>query len=243
MRDAAVVRAFLARMLGWSNEHAVELALWSVELAAIGRATLVLCGQGDMVPTAQALHERVVGRSQPFILADPERGDQPASPRLPASRGNAFVALEDARRGTYCMRLRREPADLAETVSQLRAADDVMLVICADPHAASSPFLIRPAPIVVPPLASRPHDLPRIVAEYADDAIADLALAEFPAADREWVLQNAATSLDEIGKATRRLAMVRAAGSLGAAAARLGMSPVSLGRWLARRGRPRGEQP
>jgi hypothetical protein len=57
--------------------------------------------------------------------------------------------------------------------------------------------------------------------------------------DREWVLRNAATSLDEIDKAKRRLAMVRAAGSVTEAARRLGMSPVSLSRWLGRRELPR----
>jgi transcriptional regulator with GAF, ATPase, and Fis domain len=119
-----------------------------------------------------------------------------------------------------------------------------MLILCADPHVASSPFLIRPAPIIVPPLTSRHQDLPRIVAEYADDAIADQEFAEFPEAefseaDREWVLRNAATSLDEIDKATRRLAMVRAAGSVTEAARRLGMRPVSLSRWLGRRELPR----
>ncbi len=235
MRDAAAVREFLARMLGWSDDRAVELALRSVELAAAGDTALALVGSGDLVPIAQALHRRVRGPDRPFIVADPRRGDQLASPRAPASRGNAVMAFEAARRGTFCLRPRREPADLPEVAPELRTAEDVMLILCADTRTADSSLMIRPAPVVVPPLAGRAHELPRIIAEYADEAIADLELAEFPAADREWVLQNAATSFDEIDKATRRLAMVRATGSVTAAAYRLGMSQVSLSRWLGRR--------
>lgn len=42
----AELRAFLARMLGWSNCVAVELALRSVELAVAGETALVLLGPG-----------------------------------------------------------------------------------------------------------------------------------------------------------------------------------------------------
>src|SRR5262245_54928309 len=130
-------------MLGWSDDRAVELALRSVELAAAGDTALALLGLGDMVPIAQALHQRVRGPDRPFIVPEPRRGDQLASHRAPASRGNAAVAFEAARRGTFCLRPRREPADLAEVAPELRTAEDVMLILCADPHVANSPFLIR----------------------------------------------------------------------------------------------------
>jgi hypothetical protein len=55
------LRAFLARVLGWSDERAVELALRSLALALDHRAALVLCGEGDMVPIAWALHRRTLG--------------------------------------------------------------------------------------------------------------------------------------------------------------------------------------
>jgi hypothetical protein len=45
-----------------------------------------------------------------------------------------------------------------------------MLVICAGPRVACDALLIRPAP-VVPPLASRAHELDHIIAEYAGDAV------------------------------------------------------------------------
>jgi adenylylsulfate kinase-like enzyme len=41
------LRPFLARVLGWSDERRVELALRSLALALDHRATLVLCGEGD----------------------------------------------------------------------------------------------------------------------------------------------------------------------------------------------------
>jgi hypothetical protein len=223
--------------MGWSDMQAVELALTSVTLAAAGCITLVLHGEADLVPIALALHRRVRGPGRPFIVADPRRGDQAASVRSPASRGNALAALEAARGGTFCMRFERAPADLPETVPLLRAADDVMLVICA----VSDLLLIRPAPVVVPPLASRGAELDRIIAEYAADAIAALAApaVSFTPVDHAWVREHAATSLIEIEAATLRLVAHRTSRNLSHAAARLGMAPVSLSRWLGRPEYPR----
>ncbi len=241
MRAGDELRAFLARIMGWSDTHAVEFALSSATLAAAGCTTLVLCGEGDLVPIAWALHRRVRRPGRPFIVADPRRGDQPASVRSPASRGNALAALEAARGGTCCMRLRREPADLGEAVPLLRAADDVMVVICAGPRLAGDTLLIRPTPVVVPPLASRAAELDRIIAEYAGDAIAELAAlpSSFTADDHVWVRDHAAGSLAEIEAATLRLVALYTSRNLSHAAARLGMAPVSLSRWLGRRELPR----
>jgi hypothetical protein len=227
------LRPFLARIMGWSDMHAVELALSSVTLAAAGCIALALCGEGDLVPIALALHRRVRRAGRPFIVADPRRGDQPASVRSPASRGNALAALEAARGGTFCMRLERAPPDLPETVPLLRAADDVMLVICA----VSDLLLIRPAPVAVPPLATRAAELDRIIAEYANDAISALSAppSSFTTEDHAWVREHAAASLAEIEAGTRRLVTLHASRNMSHAAARLGMAPVSLMRWLARR--------
>jgi transposase-like protein len=45
----------------------------------------------------------------------------------------------------------------------------------------------------------------------------------------------ATTSLSEIEKATLRLVALRSSATVSQAAARLGMAPVSLSRWVARR--------
>jgi hypothetical protein len=76
------LRGFLARLLGWDNPRAVELAIRSLELATEYRAEFVLCGAGDMVPIARALHRRILGDDRTFAVADPRRGA--ATPR---SRG------------------------------------------------------------------------------------------------------------------------------------------------------------
>jgi hypothetical protein len=237
IQDDAMLHGFLARLLGWSDERRVELALSSVALAAVGCTTLVLCGKGYMVPIVQALHRRVGDPDRPFVVVDLRPGEQRASVRSPESRGSTVLALKAARRGTCCMRLRRAPADLAE---MHRAAEDVMLVICGGLHLASDALSIRPAPVVVPLMASRVNELDRIIIEYAGDAIAELGAphAAFTADDRAWVRDHAAGSLVEIEKATLRLVALRTAGNLSDAAARLGMAPVSLDKWLRRRRSP-----
>jgi hypothetical protein len=90
---------------------------------------------------------------------------------------------------------------------------------------------------LVPPLRERAGDLKRIVDEYARDAIAALRAprAGFTNRDRAWILQHRASSLSEIEKATLRLVAIRASRSISAAAARLGMAPVSLLRWIGHR--------
>jgi len=234
------LRAFLARMLGWRNDVAVELALRSVELAVAGDTALVLLGPGDVVPIARTIHWRVRERLQPFIVADPRRGDMPTSVRSPASCRTVAAAFERARRGTLCLRLERLPMDFGQLSAQLRAARDVMLIFCAHPRAEAAPLLTRPAPIIVPPLAQRSAELNRIIAEFAGDALFELGAptSSFTAADHAWVREHAAASLTEIEAATLRLITLRTSRNLSDAAARLGMSPVSLSRWLGRRKLP-----
>jgi hypothetical protein len=168
------LRAFLARMLGWRTEVVVELALRSVELAVAGETALVLLGPGDVVPIARTIHGRVRERLQPFIVADPRRGDMPTSVRSPSSCGTVAAAFERARRGTLCLRLERLPMDFGQLSAQLRAARDVMLIFCAHPRAEAAPLLTRPAPIIVPPLAQRSAELNRIIAKFAGDALFEL---------------------------------------------------------------------
>jgi len=231
------VRAFLARILGWSDERAVELAQRSLALALDHRAALVLCGEGDMVPIALALHRRTLGAEKPFIVCDPRRLTSTASVRSPASRASGMAAFAAALGGSLCLRMRRLPDDFSTLVARLRGADDVLCFLCtgqlADPH----PPLILPAPLVVPPLARRSAELDRIITDYADDAVAELAApaASFTADDHAWVRNHAAASLAEVEAATLRLVALHTSRNLSHAAARLRMAPVSLHRWLGRR--------
>jgi len=93
-------------------------------------------------------------------------------------------------------------------------------------------------PLQIPPLKARKGDLPRIVEEYALDAIHELGADEaaFTRADRDWVIAHSASTLPDIEKGTRRLVALRQEGSIHRAAMRLGMSHVALSQWLGRRG-------
>ena len=117
-------------------------------------------------------------------------------------------------------------------------------MLTENPPRTAPPFapavLDAPAPLVLPPLATRCGDLDRIIAEYAADAMAELAAPAngFTASDHSWVREHAARSLDEIEKATLRLTAVNTSSNVSAAAARLGMALPSLQRWLDRRRGP-----
>jgi hypothetical protein len=227
----AALRAYLGRILGWERTQAIEHALRSVELSSTYRAALVLVGHAGLVPSALALHLRTRGAARPFVVVNPRRVDMPAT-----SYKSGVAAVPDARGGPHCIDLRRRPAEFDAAAVEVRATD-VQLVLCSDVFQAMHPFLIRPVPIRVPPLKARAHELPRIVDEYARDAIEALGVddAGFTAADRTWVLDHAARTLPEIETATLRRVALRQAGSIVGAAKRLGMSHVALLQWLDRR--------
>lgn len=234
------LRAFLARLLGWSDERAVELALRSLALALDHRATLVLCGEGDMVPIALALHRRTLGAGAPFLVADPRRRKTPASVRSPANLESCIAAFEAARGGSLCVRAHRLPRDFPAVVAMVRdPSARVQLVVCCRTRDDGNPLVTLPAPIDVPPLRERAGELERIIDGYTLDAIAALGIRDgFTDRDRAWVLEHAAMSLSEIEKATSRLVAIRTSRNLSHAAARLGMAPVSLSRWIGRRKLP-----
>lgn len=236
------VKAFLARILGWERGRAVavERAQRSIKLAASRYAALVLCGDGDLVPLAAALHRRTLGASAPFVVCDPRRGDSQATVRAPANRPTGAEAIAAARGGTICMRARRLPRDFAAVIDRVRdPSAHVQTVVCWGQFDPRHPLLVVPAPIVVPSIRERIGELSWIVEEYAIDAIATLsARAEcFTVDDRTWVIEHASRSLDEIDKATLRVVAIRMSHNLSDAAARLNMAPVSLSRWFSRRPR------
>lgn len=232
--DDVALRGFLARLLGWKDERVIDNALRSVDLAVNHDAQLVLCGPGDLVPIAQALHRRTLGADRPFVVCDRHRGDTPASARGPANRTTGVAAFEAAIGGTLCLRARRLPRDYWKLVAQLRDTRDVTLMVCAGPSAALDPLIIWPPPLTLPALALRADEIDRVIAEYAAEACAELCVPprSFTGSDHVWVREYAATSLDEIEKATLRLTAIRVFGTMSAAAVRLGMALPSLYRWM-----------
>ena len=227
-RDEDELRRFLARILGWSDEHraAIEHALRSIQLAITYRAALVLLGDPvDAVPIAEALHRRTLGAARPFVLQARRRTD----------RESGAAAVQAARGGSLCVIRDELPRDFSSVVPMVRdPAAGVQLIVCGNVSHARHPFLVLPVPIQVPPLAARASDLPRIVEEFAHDAIATLGAfqRDFTDADRGWVVEHAATEWAEIERATMRIVALRNSSTITEAAERLGMVPVTLRKWI-----------
>lgn len=231
----ATLRAYCARILGWANEDAIESALRSIHLSVTYCTALVLLGDTDLVPIAHGLHRRALGDAHPFVVCNPRRSISQST--KVATSGEAAICA--ALGGSVCVRRRRLPRDFEAMARMLRGSKaTTQIIVCAEASYARDPFLLRPGPIVVPPLSARAGELPRIVDEFAHDALRDLAagVAEFTPRDRAWVIEHSASTLPEIEKGTRRLVAIRQAGSLTQAAARLGMSHVALAQWFGRRG-------
>jgi hypothetical protein len=140
--------------------------------------------------------------------------------------------------------LARLPVDFTALLARFHEPDPrVQLIVCSDRDERGVRLAV-PVPIFVPPLRERALELPRIVAAYAVDAIAELRPVRaqdscfFTGCDVQWVVECAATSLPEIEKATLRIVALRISANLSRAAERLGMAPVSLARWIDRRPRP-----
>ena len=208
-------------------------------MAATRRLPLVLCGPGDLVSVAHAIHRRALGDAKPFVVSDPRRREGKACVRSPNNTETGIAAMRRAFGGSLCVWSRRLPRDFDDVRQALRdPTARVQLIVCAELRRFTKPYDIEP--IVVPGLASRSHEITRIIDEYADEAAALMsATMHLTAADREWILKNSASSTSEIEKGTRRLLAIREHGDNTAAAARsLGMAPISLSRWIGRRALP-----
>ncbi len=235
------LRMFLARILGWTSDRAgaVDHALRAVRAAAARRSALVLRGDHELVSVAHAIHRHAIGKDRPFVACDPRRRAVSASVRAVANHDRAVKAFEAAAGGTLCVWSSRLPPDFGEALALLREPEArVRLVVCSQRRGAGDEVL--GAPIEIPPLAGRARELPRIVEEYAHDALAELGepRGSFTAADRDWVLAHEAGTLADLEKATLRLVALRTSGNVNRAAARLGMAHVSLARWIRRRRLP-----
>jgi pSer/pThr/pTyr-binding forkhead associated (FHA) protein len=238
---SVALREFMSRLLGWRSDRVaiVDHALRSIRIAGARRAALVLCGDGDLVPTARSIHRQVMGPHRPFIVCDPRRRPGKATVRVAQNYETGMQAFEAANGGSLCVRGHRLPKDFADLIAALRAPSSrVQLVVCAPDPAECAQFLS--VPIDVPPLASRADELDRIIMEYGADATDELGTprSSFLAADLEWVRTYSAKSLPDIEKGTLRLVAIRNSPFLSSAAERLGMAPVSLSRWIGRRTLP-----
>ena len=236
------LRAYCARILGWANAPAVESAIGSIRLSVTHRAELVLLGdvEADLMSIARALHRRTLGPDRPFVECNPRRRSNRATVRAPMNHEHGVVAFRAALGGSLCLHQERTPGDLPALAALVRSSDaPVQIIVIAEAQYHLHPFLLRPAPIRVPPLSARAREVRRIVDEYARDAMSALGAGDTGLTDhdRAWILEHAAGTLSQIEKATLRLVALRLSSSVTEAAGRLGMSHVALGEWLARRGR------
>jgi hypothetical protein len=235
------LRAFLCLLLGWSSDKLddVDHALRAIRLAATRRVPLVLCGQDDLTQIAKAIHRHALGVLRPFVVSDPRRREGDENVRAPENTESGMAAVGRALGGSLCVWSKRLPRDFTEVRVALRdPAVRVQLIICIDSPRQSKPYCVDP--IVIPALKTRSQEIPRIIAEYVDDAAIDLsATIRLNAADRDWVAKYSASSIAEIEKGTRRLLAIRHYDNNVTAASRaLGMAPISLFRWVGRRGLP-----
>jgi hypothetical protein len=230
----AKLRGYLERLLGWDAAPAVEHALHAVDLAAAHQAVLVLRGHSDLVQIARGLHRRVLGDERPFVLCDPRRRAADAAASL-ESHKTGMAALGAATGGSVCMRSRSLPRDFAEVTAVLRAPGaPIQLILCGQRLPDRLELVL--APIQIPALSTRQHELDQIIDEYARDAALALGISSrFTAADRDWVRRHAATSLAEIEKGAWRKLALRETGNIARAAELLGIGYTSLGEWFARR--------
>src|SRR5262249_3017800 len=182
---------------------AVEHAVRSVDLAASHQAALVLCGDGELVQVARGLHRHVFGDEHPFVLCDPRRRGTAADAPL-ENYTTGMAALGAATGGSVCMRTKRVPRDFAKLAAVLREPGArVQLILCGLRPPDRTELVL--APIKIPALSARRHELDRIIDEYARDAVVALrSSAPFTTTDRDWVRTHSATSLPEIEKGAWR---------------------------------------
>jgi hypothetical protein len=174
----------------------------------------------------------------------PRRRQTRETVRSPENYDAGMPAFAAAAGGSLCVRRLRLPKDFSSVVTAFRDPNSqVRLVICTQTPEELEEYLV--VPITIPPLASRPDEIDQIITEYAEDAIRELGALRtgFLPADRDWVRMHSASSLPDIEKATLRLVAIRASRNLSTAAARLGMAPVSLSRWIGRRKLPMHVEP
>lgn len=223
------LRGLVARMIGWSEtrRHDVDRALRGLRDAAQRRASLVLCGEGALVPVARRLHCETLGPRRPFIACAPQE--------------SATALIELARDGALCLLANHPIDDTLDTLDALGATGSrARLVLCAPTAQAASPIAALVGPTAwldLPSLTARTGELRRLIAEAADEAARDLAqpITAIRDGDLGRLVTLPFDGLADLHDAARRLVAVRTLG-LSAGASRLGLTHGALARWSRRRG-------
>jgi hypothetical protein len=220
----ASLRGYLARVLGWAMRADVDRALRAVREMATIRATLVLCGAGELVGIARRLHGIALGDDRAFVECGAE----------------GVAAFTRADRGTLCMLAGKLPDDFARLApSLLSTSMRVRSVICAnarDDAAEAVAAIGRTTTIEIPPLSARAGELARLIDAFAADAVAAHGAPGtcFREHEMTWLGELGLDTLGEIEEVTHRLVALRNWG-VTEGAKRLGISHVALSKWARRR--------
>jgi hypothetical protein len=219
------LRGVLARFIGWDDARAgdVDRALRGVREMALRRGALVLWGPGDSSVVARRIHAEALGAERPFAIA----------------AGPLGVALEQVGTGTLCLR-ERAPA---EELAALRRAFESpqahgRIVACAGSSKVASEAsgqLGRSVVIELPPLATRRHELERLLVAFAEDAARALEAPRvgFLGHEMTWLERIDYGDFAEVEHVVRRVVAIRNWG-VSEAARRLGITHPALSQWAQR---------
>jgi hypothetical protein len=231
------LREFCCRLFGWADDHAslVDDVMWTLLNAVARRTAIGLQGESDLIPIARSLHRRLVGAERPFVVCDPRRRDSDGSVRAPPSRRAGMPALAAAIGGSVCLRSNRLPGDFDRLAASFHDSAAAVLFVCLHSNDRITDLMCRP--LKIPPLTQRLPEFPRLLNEYLDEAAQVLGARHVRLSEplQQSVLHHV-KSLSDIEKAALRLVALKSSGNLYRAAHQLHMAPISLIRWMTRRG-------
>lgn len=238
------LRAALARMMGWDTElaDALDVAFQNFRFAVAGKAVFMMCGEGDLLPLAQELHQLVSDEARPIAFCstgsrrrrpDHEADDLRSLKRVTSGREAVLVAHG----GTICLDNRRLPRDVISMLDQVRDARDLVqtLVVVLSRYARKTE-VFSPTPFIVPPLSARRREIERLFAEYEAISARKLGIAPLvlPITQRQWVRDHC-DNLSDFQTSVLRLIALHHAGSIYGAAGLLRMTRWGLQQWLSTR--------
>jgi hypothetical protein len=185
---------------------------------------------------AQALHRQMFGLDSPFIASDPRRRNLPATVRGPANIADGISAMHEANGGTLCVRTTRFPAEFRSLMENFRKRENrARITVCVG---RTNSWVLDNEMIKIPSLSIRDDEISMIIDEYLRDAAIALDVPDVHVRPRdiEWI-RRTSQSIPDIEKGTMRVTAIRASRTIKQASDMLGMSGVSLIRWLGRRAR------
>lgn len=233
------LRAALARMMGWSTGSAdvLDIAFQNLRFAAAGRAVFMMCGEGELLPFAQELHQ-LIGEDRPIVFCSGRKRDHEAEGMHSLKRvASGPEAIRLAHGGTICLDNRRLPRDVIPMLEQLRDTRSRVptLVIVLSKYVRKAE-IFTPTPFNIPPLSVRQREIERLFAECEAISAQRLNIEPLflPVVQRRWIRDHCKT-LSDFQTSVLRLIALHHSGSAYGASVLLRMSASALRQWLSAR--------